>query len=150
MLFRSSLPTLVPLLRAQVLTARAQFAEALLLYESELEKGVGEGMERLRADLLADQSWCRLRLGQREMAMRDAAAAEAAIDPNGQFDDRAMAHVRLAQIFTEVGDLEKARQQELLASDAWSGHKAVQAKILELLSALPEVEKKSGFGSTNG
>lgn len=99
----TSLVALVPMLRAQVLTVRGQYEEALSLFETEMTPALRSGMTRLHADLLADQAWCRLKMQQHEPALREARAAEANIDQDGQFDDRAIAHGRLAQTFSMLG-----------------------------------------------
>ena len=130
------------MLRAQILTARGQYAEALVLYESNVKAAIREGMGRLQADLIADQAWCRVQLGQIQSALADALAAEACIDVNGQFDDRAMAHGRLAQVFSALGDIENATKHQESASKAWCGHSAVQANILQHLRDCTELGKK--------
>ena len=95
-------------------------------------------MGRLRSDMLANQAWCRVQLGQTQAAFSDALAAEAGIDVAGQFDDRAMAHGRLRQVFAALGDLESAKRHENLASQAWAGHSALQAEILKALGEIEE------------
>jgi len=133
----TSLNALVPMLRAQVLTVRKQYAEALILFETEMTSALRSGMTRLHADLLADQAWCRLKLGQHEPALQDALTAEASIDQKGQFDDRAMAHGRLSQAFSMLGLPADARRNRHLAEQAWAGHALLQAKIVRLLEEVP-------------
>lgn len=132
----TSLAALVPMLRAQIFTAGGHYAEALALYESDLEAALGQGMQRLQADLVADRAWCRAQLGQHAGALADADAAERCIDPKGQFDDRALAHRRLAQVHAALGDAANARRHDALAQQAWTGHVAVQRHILEALTGL--------------
>lgn len=136
MIGSSSLGSLVPVLRAQILAARGEYAEALALYESYIAEAIHEGMGRLQADMVADQAWCRLQLGQVQLAWSDALAAEACIDARGHFDDRAIAHGRLARVFAACGDRDKANLHERLSAEAWSGHSAFQQHILEALEAL--------------
>jgi hypothetical protein len=139
MIGSSSLGSLVPVLRAQILTARGEYAEALALYELHLVEAICEGMGRLQADMLADQAWCRLQLGQAKLAWSDALAAEACIDAHGHFDDRAIAHDRLAQVFAACGDSNKASLHTRLCAEAWSGHASFQQQILDALETLNEM-----------
>jgi len=77
-------------------------------------------------------------LGQLADARADAVAAESLIDPAGQFDDRAMAHGRLAQVLDALGDLEGAAVHKGLALAAFEGHEALKIEILRLLHASDE------------
>ena len=129
-----SLRTLVPILRAQILAARGRPKEALDLYQANLSVALTQGMMRLQADLLADRGWCRLQMGQEIEARRDALAAEASIDPIGQFDDRALAHSRLAQLFAGLGDERSSMRHLDLAGRAWAGHNVFQVRMLVALA----------------
>jgi tetratricopeptide (TPR) repeat protein len=129
----TSLQSLVPVLQAQILTAQGQYEKAASIFEKNTASALSQGMSRLEADLIADRAWCRFHLGQTESALEDALYAESSIDPTGHFDDRAMAHNRLSQVFTALGKVEQARKHEDLAASAWAGHTALQRKILELL-----------------
>jgi tetratricopeptide (TPR) repeat protein len=134
----TSLVALVPMLRAQVLTVRGQYTAALALFETEMTPALQSGMTRLHADLLADQAWCYVKLQQHEPALRLAKAAEANIDHNGQFDDRAIAHGRLAQTFSILGLPGEASQNRELAERAWASHMLLQVEIVRSLAeALP-------------
>ena len=135
-----SLPSLVSVLRAQVLTVRKQYGEALALFEAELPSALGSGMGRLQADLIADQAWCRIQLGQRSAAFADANRAEASIDRAGQFDDRALAHARLAQVFAALDQGDRAEIANNLAKEAWGSHVAIQEKMLEALALVPTLQ----------
>jgi tetratricopeptide (TPR) repeat protein len=138
----ASLQSLIPILRAQVYAARGQFGEALSLYETNLGAAVEEGMGRLHADLLADRAWCCANLGLLRDAQAGAVAAEALIDSNGQFDDRAMAHGRLAQVFAILREEEKAEIHRTLAAAAFAGHEALQTEILRLLEGKAETARR--------
>jgi hypothetical protein len=133
----TSLAALVPMLRAQVLTVRGQYTEALALFETEMIPALRSGMARLQSDLLADQAWCHLKLQQRESALQLARTAEASIDRNGQFDDRALAHGRLAQTFLMLDLPEEANRNRALAEQAWAGHVLLQAEIVRSLEEMP-------------
>ena len=138
MIGSTSLSALIPVLRAQIHAARGQYDKALALYEVNLNQAVRDGMGRLHADLTADQAWCRVNLGQTKESREDAIAAEALIDANGHFDDRAMAHGRLAQVFSALGDADRAAHHKGAALEAFAGHEALKAEILRLLSESTE------------
>ena len=135
-----SMPSLVSVLRAQVLTVRKHYSDALALFEAEMASALGSGMGRLQADLLADQAWCRIQLGQRSGALDDAESATACIDPEGQFDDRALAHARLAQVFAALGQGDLAASNSKLAVEAWASHVNIQKKMLEALALIPKLQ----------
>ena len=130
--------TQVPVLRAQIFTIQGRVAEALGLFETLSCAAASQGMGRSRADLFADQSWCRIRLGQTEAARGDAALAEASIDASGRCDDRGFAHSRLSQVFGELGDADAAGRHGVLAAQAWIGHSDFQIRVVGLLSGMSE------------
>lgn len=136
-----SLPALVPVLRAQILTVEKRYGEALALFEEEVTSAIQEGMGRLQADLLADQAWCRVQLGQRAAALRDANLARAAINVSGQFDDRALAYARLAKTFAALDQPDDARQSTELANEAWAAHVSLQKQILDTLKHSRELHR---------
>ncbi len=136
-----SLPTLVPVLRAQILTVQEEYSEALAIFESEMLPALKEGMDRLHADLLADQAWCRVRLGQRAAALEDAKRAELSIDRGGQFDDRALAYGRLAQVFAALEQPQSSKRNIELAREAWAAHVCVQKEIVDALDHFPELRQ---------
>lgn len=142
MIGSTSLSALVPVLRAQICAAEGRFGEALAFYEASLETAVREGMGRLQADLVADQAWCRVNLGQTERSLADAMVAEAHIDPRGYLDDRAMAHGRLAQVFARLGDIDRATRHRDSALAAFAGHEAHQSEILRLLQECAETRSR--------
>ena len=131
-----SLKALTPILTAQILAYRGRAAEALQLYEANLAESLAQGMTRLQADLLADQAWCRLQLGQVEAAMRDAVAAAESKDSKAHFDDQALAHGRLALLFKEFGNEDAANFHGEQAELAWAGHRAFRAKLLDAFGAV--------------
>lgn len=128
-----SLSSLIPLLRAQILSVSGRELDALEIYEVHLFPHLKKGMQRLQADLIADMAWCRLSIGQTSRARQDAATAALMIDSAGHFDDQALAHSRLAQIFYVLGDSEKSAFHRRFASDAWAGHALLQKRISEAL-----------------
>lgn len=134
----TSLDALAPVLRAQILAAKGHFQEALVTYDEFLTPAIQQGMNRLHANFLADQAWCRLNLGQSQAARSDALTAESLIDSHGQFDDRAPAHSRLAQVFAALGDSASATRHDGLAKEAWKGHEGLQQYVVELLNGMAD------------
>lgn len=131
-----SLQAHIPVLQAKLFASNGRPADALALFDEHLSTALREGMVRLQADLLADQAWCRLQLGQMDEAMKDAVLAESNIDPQGQFDDRAFAHSRLAEVFSALGEPEAAARHQCLAEAAWHGHIEFQDRIVNLLKGM--------------
>lgn len=130
----TSLRALVPILRAQILIVQGQYEEALKIFDAEMSSAIREGMGRLTADLLADQAWCRFHCGQVEAAFEDAMLAQANININGHFDDRAIAYSRISQTFLALGELTMATTNRSLSITAWYQHTQLQARILEELT----------------
>ncbi len=128
------LSALREVLRAQLLTMRGQAQAALQIYEQHLSAAVEQGMQRHYAALLADQAWCRLQLGQTELARSDAQVAQELIQlETDHDDDRACAHSRLAEIWRALGQLEAAQHQSDLAHAAWASHFAFQQRLAAAL-----------------
>lgn len=136
-----SLGSLIPLLKAQILSVSGRESEALIIYERHLIPALDKGMGRLQSDLVADMAWCRLRIGQTSRARQDAALAALTINPVGHFDDQALAHSRLAQIFQVLGDTETSVLHRRLAIDAWAGHSLLQRRIVEALGSVFGISK---------
>jgi len=129
----ASLGSLVPMLRAQMLALEGRHAEALELFTRHLEATRGDGLERLRACFLADMAWCRLQLGDKDGARRDAQAAEQALQQPCDIDDRAVAQARLAHVLDALGDQRAARMHRERAERDLQAHRGEQARLAALL-----------------
>jgi hypothetical protein len=129
----ASLGSLVPMLRAQVLTAQGRWADALELFESNFDAALGDGLTRLAPCLLADRAWCEWHSGRPDRAQALAAAAEQALGQACDTDDRAMATARLAQIHAALGDAAAATRQREAAHAHHAAHRAQQQRIVALL-----------------
>jgi hypothetical protein len=127
----ASLPSLVPILRAQLLVVLEQEAEALALYEEVLPRALGEGLVRMEGLFRADIAWCRWRLGQRDEALAEAQRASARLAEVADVDDRACAHGRLAQLFDALGDTDTAARHRACADIDLAEHRAQQLLLLE-------------------
>ena len=62
-----------------------------------------------------------------DLARQHAQAAEQALDPSVDHDDRAVTHGRLAQAWTELGDSALAQQHQAQAQAAWGAFNTLQA-----------------------
>lgn len=128
----ASLAPLLPNLRAQVLALQGEPAQALALYEVHLS--AARGISRMRSCMLSDQAWCRMQVGQVEAARADALEAEASLGDDTQIDDTAATHSRLAQVFAALDDAPTAQRHKILAAQAWQDFRALQARIVVMLS----------------
>lgn len=129
----ASLGSLVPMLRAQMLTAQGRWAEALDLFAAHFDSALGEGLKRIAACLLADRAWCEWHEGHADKARALAGAAEQALAEPIDTDDRAMALARLAQVRDAVGEsgLAATHREESLRLHAQ--HRGQQQHTLALL-----------------
>jgi tetratricopeptide (TPR) repeat protein len=139
----ASLGSLVPMLRAQVLTAQGQWAQALDLFGAHFEGALAEGLQRIAACLLADRAWCELHLDNADKARALAGAAEQALAEPIDIDDHAMARARLAQVHRALGDVGAAARHEAQAKRLYAQHREQQRRIVGLLD-----EALKGFDPT--
>ena len=131
-----SLGSLVPLLRASIASARGDFERALALYGDDFHSTAEQGQTRVLPALFADRAWCRCQTGDLAGAQADVAQAEHRIDLSIDSDDRALAHGRLAQVLTVLGDSASSRAHERRAHDALAQHRLDQARVLEAFTGL--------------
>jgi hypothetical protein len=129
----ASLGSLVPMLRAQVLTAQGQWSAALALFDTHFDAALAEGLTRLAPCLLADRAWCEWNAGQARKAQVLAAAAEQALTQPCDVDDRAMATARLAQVCGALGDAGAAQRHRGASQSHHAAHRAQQQRIVALL-----------------
>jgi ATP/maltotriose-dependent transcriptional regulator MalT len=129
----ASLGSLVPMLRAQVLTAQGRWAEALELFAANFDTALTEGLKRIAPCLLADRAWCELQLGRTERARTLAGAAEQALADPCDTDDRAMARARLAQVCEALGQPDLAARHRAASSQLHGEHREQQRQIVVLL-----------------
>ena len=137
MIGAASIATITPLLQAQILCARGQAGEALLLFDSStLATDDSRAKSRLASTMLADQAWCHVKLGHLEAARIDALAAESSLVAATHVDDRAATHSRIAQVFRALGDAAAADVHASLASRHWQSFRQVQADMVTALEGL--------------
>jgi hypothetical protein len=131
----ASLGSLVPLMRAEILTAQARFAEAWALYDAHFDSGMAEGFKRIEASFLADRAWCAYQLGHGAAARSLAAAAAAALAGPIDFDDRMIALARLAQLREAFGETAHAAALRDEARGLRQQHRALQNELADALDA---------------
>lgn len=129
----ASLGSLVPMLRAQVLTAQGCWADALALFDTHFDAALAEGLTRLAPCLLADRAWCEWHSGQARKAQVLVAAAEQALLQDCDTDDRAMATARLAQVYAALGDGASASRHRAASERHLAAHHEQQRRITGLL-----------------
>jgi hypothetical protein len=140
----ASLGSLVPMLRAQVLTAQRRWAEANALFETHFDAAMGEGLKRIAPCLLADRAWCDWHEGRPERARAHAGAAEQALSEPIDIDDRAMALARLAQLHDVLGAAALAAQHREESQRLVAAHREQQQRIAALLDqALAGLDPKA-------
>jgi len=134
-----SLGSLLPLLRASIASSRGDFERALTLYGEDFHSTAEQGQTRVLPALFADRAWCRSRTGDFAGARSDLAQAERRLDPSIDNDDRALAHGRLAQVLTVLGESAASQAHARRAQEALSEHRRDQARVLEIFTGLLEV-----------
>jgi hypothetical protein len=140
----ASLGSLVPMLRAQVLSAQGRWSEANALFDTHFDAAMSEGLRRIAPCLLAERAWCDWHLGRAERARAHAAAAEQALAEPIDSDDRAMALARLAQLREALGEDSVAAQQRAEAKRLVAAHREQQQRIAALLDqALAGLDPKT-------
>jgi tetratricopeptide (TPR) repeat protein len=130
----ASLRTLVPMLRAHVLSLLQRHAEALELFEANLQGSLSEGLARIECSILAEIAWCQASVGRLAQARETARVAQLRIGECHQADERAAANGRLAQTLRALNDVEEARMHESQAKLAWERHSAAQSSLMTLLT----------------
>jgi hypothetical protein len=140
----ASLGSLVPMLRAQVLTAHGRWAEALDLFAANFDSALGEGLKRFAACLLADRAWCEWQEGRVDKARALAGAAEQALSDPIDTDDRAMALARLAQVREALGEQGLAARHRDESQRLHAQHREQQLRLVALLDqALAGLDPKT-------
>jgi hypothetical protein len=129
----ASLGSLVPMLRAQVLTAQGRWSDALALFDTHFDAALADGLTRLAPCLLADRAWCEWHSGQVRKAQALVAAAEQALLQDCDTDDRAMATARLAQVCAALGDEAAAGRHRAASEKHHAAHREQQQRIAGLL-----------------
>ncbi len=135
----ASLRSLVPILRAHILTMLDRYADALALFEAHIDTAISEGLGRMQCGMLAEMAWCQLNIGDAVGARRSALHAQGLIVECVQPDESAATHGRLAQLFNALDDGPAARHHRAQAEIDWQLHDGRQVRLIELLSSAPGI-----------
>jgi tetratricopeptide (TPR) repeat protein len=131
----ASIRSMSRLMRAMLLLAQGNHAQALVELEMHLPDAMKDGMAYMNPVLYADIAWCKCQLGRHEAALADARLAETSFGPDCEEEDRAAAHGRLAQVFAALDlDADAEVHAQLAAADLKILRER-QASIVELLDA---------------
>jgi hypothetical protein len=133
----ASLRSLVPILRAHVLSLLGRHAEALALFDTHWSAALADGLATMQCGMLAETAWCRTQVGDFEGARRDAGSARGHLADCTQPGDSAAARGRLAQVFAALDDPDEAARHRVAAEADWQAHGERQRRLLALLSSLP-------------
>lgn len=137
----AALTSLVPMVRAQLLTHDGRWPEALAMYEAHYEAALADGLERMKPCFLADRALCRFELGDVDAARADAGAAEESLGQPCDLDDRALAQARLAQVRERLGGKAAARVLRERARSDLHAHRGEQERLVALLDeALGDID----------
>jgi hypothetical protein len=127
----ASLTTYVPLIRAQLLTVQGMYAEALALFDNNLDRAGEQGMARMQLTLYAGKALCNLRLGLVAPARRDILSALDSESVACDTDDRATMHALVSRMLVELGDLRAATAHREQAEAHLATHTAAQHELLD-------------------
>jgi hypothetical protein len=130
----ASLRTLVPVLRAHVLSLLGRYSEALELFDANISNAFNEGLARIECSVLAEVAWCHASVGNGHMAMKAATLAEERSGECNQPDELAATFGRLAQTSHILGNFVAAERQASRAAIEWERHGAAQSSLIALLS----------------
>jgi len=132
------MPELGPLMRAQLMVAAGDYAAARELYIAHLP-GIhsSTGLSRLSSSLLADLALCSAHLGEAELALQRAEAAELECNAEVEIDDRMITWGRLAQVYAQIQQPERAAHARALAAQEGAAFTAQQRQWAAALAAPP-------------
>ncbi len=131
-----SLTTLVPLVRAQLLTIQRKFEEAISLFDVVLNDSHPEDLERRDASHRADRAWCLYSIGRTADSIAAVEDATARILPVSDVDDLACTHARIGAVYRGTRSDALALHHESLAQQHLASHGHHQKQLLASLSEL--------------
>lgn len=128
-----SLSTLLPLVQAQLFMVGGRYQDAIRLFGISLDENRSDNLPRREACFYAERGWCHLRLGQTEAALADANAAASRIALVTDSDDLAVAHARIAEIFSARGESERCAEHRAAALHYLEQYESERRDLLALL-----------------
>ncbi|HJW11101.1 MAG TPA: hypothetical protein VJ598_04915 [Albitalea sp.] len=137
---RNAQRSMARVMRAQLLLAQGDYAQALDLFDAHLPTALDEGLSHMLPVLYGDIAWCKLNLGRADEALADVRAAQAGFGPDCEEEDAASAHGRLAQVLRTLGRDEEAQPHAERAAAELKTLREQQALLVSLLdTALKQV-----------
>jgi len=140
-----SLKTLIPILRAHILSVLGRYEEALTLFDENLREALKQGLARIECSSLAEVAWCNVEAGRTLEARRFATAAQQKLTECSQPDELAATHGRLAQTFRKLNEELAAEIHAGLALSEWRKHEVAQLEVIELLSSCQAVNSRQDW-----
>jgi tetratricopeptide (TPR) repeat protein len=128
------------LMLAEMFMLQQRYAEALALYEANLERAERDGRLVEVTVALSDRALCLLRTGHAEAALAAARAAQVRLDDATPAEIRAIVHGNLATVLGELGDAGQAREHAALARIAWDATAHEQREARRLLAEAAATE----------
>lgn len=132
----SSLDALVPLMRAEFLTAAKRWSDAVDQYEKALESAARQGQDRWLAKHLSGQAYCLAQCNQRQLALRKVAEAAERVGDCSDSDNKAIAHMRLAQTLALTTNEALEEPHRAQATKEFARHFEHQRQIQQELEAI--------------
>jgi tetratricopeptide (TPR) repeat protein len=125
------LSALTWLQRAQILCVLGEYAEAVRLFDQEVEPTLTKSLEQQEAQVVADKAWCLYQLGRGDEARALARHASAAISWTALSDTRAIAHAQIARTCAGLGMAKEAQEHAVAAQADLADHQAEFDKLRE-------------------
>jgi hypothetical protein len=132
----AALSALVPLLRAQIHVVATRWRDAIALYQSSLPIASRQGQQRWLAKFFGDLALCWSNTGATKETLTVVASATEQLPWCSDFDDKAIAHARIAKALRNVGEVEEARSHEALAKESLVRFRQQQLSLQRELSPL--------------
>ncbi|WP_372525526.1 hypothetical protein [Piscinibacter sp.] len=132
---RNALRSMARVMRAQLVLAQGDYAEALALFDAHLPGAVDDGLSYMLPVLHADIAWCKFKLGCADDALAEARLAQASFGPDCEEEDSAAANGRLAQVFSALGLDAEAKPHAERAAAELKTLREQQALLVSLLDA---------------
>ena len=128
-----SLSSMVPLIRAQILSLCGEFSKALELFDENAEFVNSDSMRRLRSNVFCDRAWCNANLGRGAVAGREISSALDYLCESIESDDLAILHATVANTMELIGLRKGVTFHRELASRYWAEHTDTQKSLLQML-----------------
>ncbi len=132
----SSLDALVPLMRAEFLIAAKRWSAAVDQYERALVSAERQGQYQWLAKHLSGQAYAMAQCNQRQLAIRKAGEAAERIVDCSDADNRAIAHMRIAQALALTANEQLEGQHRAQATDEFTTHFELQRQIQQELEVI--------------